>query len=341
MGRTLILHIGPPKTATTFLQRRVFPEFKAVQCLVKPSVKLGDGTEVHFSDLFCSSPNIWKESCILDSVLNTIDAPQGDVIISSEGIYGGVASPQPWISDSLVEIGPLVKINRQNNGQPSPSCLASHLRVLKDVISAHGFSVLKVIFSVRRQDKKLASGYAQVSDRVRGASQRGFEKWIRNLTRHPAGYYAGGGDKLNYHYAWSRISSSVAIRNLLFIPFELLKSDSKEYIDLICKFLGSEIDVSKISMLSSKDRDNNRSFGDLSWRLSSPVRHGPRLRPTRLFQALGLPTRLPLRWPDFNRDQSIFLTPELSACILDCYRKSNRKLDQSIPYVDLKSFDYY
>ena len=65
-----------------------------------------------------------------------------------------------------------------------------------------------------------------------------------------------------------------------------------------------------------------------------------RLRPGRLFNALGLPMRVALRWPDLAREGEIRLTPSLSREIMRKYEKSNRAFAAHIG-MDLSPYGYY
>lgn len=64
------------------------------------------------------------------------------------------------------------------------------------------------------------------------------------------------------------------------------------------------------------------------------------MRPTRVFQAFGLPTKVPLRWPDLNRGDEIHLTPELRDEVMSFYEPSNRALAEAIG-IDLGQYGYY
>jgi len=143
---------------------------------------------------FAFSPKIWHG--IGDEVFSEFIGREekntsSDLIISDEGMHGGVVAPRPWIPTGGREQGPFVRLHRQEAGRPDPFSLSSHVNVLSEVASECGFSEVKVLMTMRRQDTRLASIYAQISDRVRGASQKGFERWIDHLTQHPAGYEMG------------------------------------------------------------------------------------------------------------------------------------------------------
>ena len=341
---TLFLHIGPPKTATTFLQHKVLNEIHSADCLIQPHVPVG-GEDVRMASLFCFDPQVWgktESGAFRDFLKRVRSSNESDLIISDEGIYGGVASPQPWIPDSAGwKHGPFVRLQRQTLDAPNLSSLQLHLSRLSELAQDLGFEETKVLFTTRRQDTKLASGYAQVSNRVRGASQEGFRDWARHLTHNPLGYHAGGGKKLDYFEYWNGISDVVSQKNVSVIPFELLKENSYEFLD---RWLGY-LDVTEKGQLlkslsGSSQQSNKRSVSEKTWSLGSPIRRGS-LPAGRIFRTLGLPWRFPLRWPDFEREEKITLPEALSEEILDAYRSGNQSLDESLPHLNLEDYGYY
>lgn len=341
----LYIHLGPGKTATTFLQNVVLAKVRSVESLVEPVVELGE-EEVRFGDLFNFPLQVWEDSgAAAFAHLIQNRERQGSLIISDEHVFGGLASPRPWmIPDPLRKIGPIVRLCRQMNGQTETYSMAAHLKKISDVATKWGFADTKVLAATRRQDTRLASGYAQVSDRVRGASQEGFEIWVRHLTQNPVGYYIGGGLKLDYLAWYNEIESAVGANSLCMLPFELLEENEGDFVRRYLTMLGvEESDANRVvdDLGSGNQKQNVSSKTESVWMLREPVRTGPRLRPARLWSALGLPGRLPLRLPDFSREKSISLTPDLSREILDVYEQSNRQLDNVLPELELSRYDYY
>jgi len=342
---TLFIHLGPGKTATTFLQNVVLAKVHSIESLVKPIVEFGE-EKLRFGDLFNFPPEVWDDSgggAFAHLIRNR--EGQGSLIISDEHVFGGLASPQPWIADPARKIGPVVRLCRQTNGQTDTYSMAAHLQKLSDVANDWGFSDTKVLAVTRRQDTRLASGYAQVSDRVRGAGQEGFENWVRHLTQSPIGYYMGGGLKLDYLAWYKEIEGAVGTNGVRMLPFERLGESKVTFVRRYLTMFGvEESDVERIVddlEGSSNGKQNVSSRAESEWSLREPVRTGPRLRPARLWSALGLPGRLPLRRPDFSREKSIFLTPNLRREILDVYEQGNRRLDDILPELELGKYGYY
>jgi hypothetical protein len=220
--------------------------------------------------------------------------------------------------------------------------LSRHLKELKNVAPNWGYERVRVLLSTRRQDTRLASGYAQSSNRVRGAGQQNFERWVHHLLKTTSGFYQGGGVKLDYSVWREEISQAIGEENVFFIPFELLQDDERQYLRRWLGFIGEEkVDSLLESVASAESRNSQSAPSESKWFVRDPIRTGPKLRLTRLFQTLGLPTSLPLRRPDFKRDDEIYLTNRLTEEILDVYEEGNQLLGELEPTLDLKKYGYY
>lgn len=335
---TLYLHIGFPKTATTFLQDVVFPKATSLSYVSKPTVRLGH-REVRFGTRFSYAPALWRDrgTSLLSQILGP--EPEGeapsDVLISDEGFGGGLTGPEPWIPAS----------RPHHDRETGPHSTRTHIEELRKVAGEWGFSQMRVIMGIRRQDEKIASGYAQMSHKVRGASQKNFERWVHRILDPDRGYYEGGGIHHNYYLFWQQVTKAVGAENTLVLPLEHLKEDMGGYLSRLFRFLeipeeGTDI-IASLSEPENLKRNANTSSSKDVWHLKAPMRTGPRFRPGRLFRALGFPHRMPLRWPDFRRGTDIRLTPDLRAYILGVYADENRRLDRALDEVDLRSYGYW
>lgn len=340
---TLFLHVGPPKTATTFLQREVLSRIQSVRYLDKPTVPL-DTEPVSFGDLFCFSPDIWTEGEGFARLLDVHpDLEATDCIISDEHIYGGFASPQPWTARSGEAYGPVVRTDRQTDGRPGLSLVARHLQRLSEAAAARGFSEVKVLSTTRRQDRKLASGYAQMSSRVQGASQAHFEQWVRHLIHDPIGRYAAGGEKLDFYSWWQKATEALGNDHVLFLPFERLNEDPADFLREWLAFLELKRadEVVENLLRSGLQKRNVQSKARSVWALKKPKQIGPSISIPRALQKFGLPEEMAVRWPDISRGSEIRLTAELSTDILGAFAESNRLLEKAVPNLDLERYGYY
>lgn len=338
---SLYIHVGPPKTATSFLQDVVLGQVQSVDCLSKPVVEI-KGKALRFADLFDFSPAVWRD-VEENPFAETSHACERDVIVSDEGVFGNLASPTPWIPGSVQGRGLLTEPRLHTHNRPDPYFVSSHIRELRRAAPNWGYDQVGFLLTTRRQDTELSSYYAQFSNRVKGAGQQNFEEWVRYILKDVVGHNKGGGKKLDYFIWWREVSRVIGEENTLFIPFELLKKDQSEFLRRWLSFIGAEKTDSIADSFSGTDdeRVDVKSISRSEWIVRNPIRRGPNLRPTRVFRALGLPTTLPLRWPDFGRDEKIQLTEELSREILGVYEEGNRLLDEQNPHLGLDAYEYY
>jgi hypothetical protein len=331
-NKKLYIHIGAPKTATTFLQRVVMPNFREAKCLVKPEVFMG-GEKIRLKHLFRFPKDVWNGSeSALESLFGSENERQNDFIISDEGVYGWAAAQQPRIG----KLGPRTPL--QSAGYPYFSFLASHLRRIDSAVNKWGFSGVRVLVTIRRQDTWLASMFSQFSGGVRGASQKSFDEWVQYLVHDPVGYYSGGGSKVEYYMVYKKLKNAIGSDNVLIIPFEMLKNDPKLFLSKWSKFIGEKnvhISVKETSEMNKNSLNNN------TWRIKKPINEGFKVYPNRLQSILRVPNRIPNRWPDFGRDKEVYLSESLSDEIMQVYRESNEKLDKVMEHSDLKKYEYF
>ena len=202
---------------------------------------------------------------------------------------------------------------------------------------------MRFLCSVRQQATRMASSYAQVSDRRTGASQQDFEEYMR---RRVNDYYRQG-IKSDYELLRQLLIGAVGEEHVLLLPYELMKTDLPAFLSRYFHFMersdeGTSI-IKKIGGSRKVQERNVRSTAEKTWRLRErTVRGVPmlRLRPGRLFASLGLPTEVPLRWPDLKREHEIRLTPALEQDVMQMYEESNHALAQGIG-MDLSRYGYY
>lgn len=318
---TLYLHIGLPKTGSTFLQEEVFPLFDSFEYLYKPDVGLLEddfpyATSTHrFME---QSPVVWRD--LGETLFHELFGPapvQGkNVLLSDEGI-----------------------------GNKEPVTVQTHLSELNALANQWGFTRVRAFGSVRHQASRMASSYAQGSERRLGASQRDFEERARQEIG--ADYYQRG-VRLEYDLLWQSLTDVLGEENVLLLPYELMKNDLPDFLERWFIFLERQDEGDRVieQLLSGKgnNRKNVRSVSSNTWALRKRTTRNAkavvRLRPGRLFNALGLPMRVALRWPDLSREDEIRLTPSLSREIMQNYEKSNRAFAAHID-MDLSPYGYY
>ena len=323
-SRTLYLHVGYPKTATTHLQRRVFSALGSVTYRDKPTApKLFHDTVrkgYYYGVLdraFKRSPVVWDT--LGDEILREAVGPNTPthrpVLISDEGV----------------------------TSQLDPYTVSLHYRGFSAAAGRAGFDDVRVLCVVRRQDQWLGSAYAQTSDRRPGARQDGFVEHVREMVDLHRGYFTGGVTR-DYITHWDALTKTFGREHVRFLAYESLLNDTDEFHSDILAFLeADEADREAVAraLADTSGRDNRRSTSADTWeiRRSQPVAQVT-LRPGRLFRRLGLPGRLDLRIPDVRRGDHIEMTDSLRALVLARYGRSNRALAEATG-LDLGRFGYY
>jgi hypothetical protein len=319
---SLVLHLGLPKTGTTYLQSEVFPAMKSIRYIYKPRSDILRGTVGPEYGLmhrcFGQSTVLWREygDAIFGAILGcSMDHYRAEktLLISDEGICMG-----------------------------GRHCLPGHLQELKRKAVGWGFGRLKVICTIRRQCQWMGSQYAQMSNRVRGAGQADFENYVDSLMDYERGF-SNGGVLLDYLTLREQLVAGVGRDNVLMLPLEMLAKERIKFLAELGAFIkdGDSDDSEYLMKLNEvfASKRNVRSSRPDAWDLRPLGGRRLRLLP-RSVQALGLAAAIPLRLPDFRRERSVLLSDPLRAKITTFYAEHNRLLEKEIGF-DLRSYGYY
>lgn len=300
-GRTLHLHVGLPKTASTWLQSQVFPALTHLHVATTPRSRLFDDPEDREAEgrvMGCAlrrAPLVW--------------AAMGDAVI--EGLVG---RRDAWLSH-----GRDLLISEEAIGRAGsrPQDLAAHLREIRAAAGRWGFERIQILCLIRRQDHWLASHYAQMSDRAPRASQRDFEAFVRRICDPAGGRYLLG---MLLDYAVLREALLGCGADLVLMPHEALLRTPAEALRRLLMALGTpEADLAQIEAASLGTVANVRSV-EGSWRL----------RPRSLRLAGHRRAALPA-WAPLGGRGAIALTPEIAARVAEAYAPSNRALEAALP----------
>ncbi len=240
----LHLHIGLPKTATTYLQREVFPTYGHLTYIGIPRGDVFTAAKDHERDRRTLT------NCVQRSV--EVWAGRGDAIF--ESVFGCVRSERPAGDALLSDEG----VGRSGS---RPALLAAHLGALAQAARSWGFGSVTVLCAVRRQDQWLASHYAQVSDRNPDASQADFEVYVRQTLSPTSGRY-GFGMLLDYAALVEHVSDVVGEENILVLPYEMLSQDPSAFLNCVSSFVGGATETA-----TAGRRQNVRSRGEDVWAL--------------------------------------------------------------------------
>ena len=310
--RTLHLHIGLPKTASTWLQDHVFPRLDHLRVVGTPRGRLFDDPKDRMMEgrvLACAlrrSAAVWP--AMGDAVMREI-----------------LGDREAWLRDGR---DLLVSDEAMGRAASRPEVLAAHLEAMALAARRWGFERVGVLCLIRRQDHWLASHYAQMSDRNARASQRGFEAMVRRVAD-PAGARHGFGMLIDHGALRGALAGIVD--DLLMLPHEALTASPEAALTTLLARLGTpEGTAARIVAASAGTAANVRSQGDASWRLRPRSLSVPGGR-----RRLAVPALTPV----LGRRGTIRLTRELSGRILAAYAASNRALEDAEP-LGLGEFGY-
>ena len=163
----LILHLGLPKTGTTFLQHRIFRYSPGI-AFVHRSKGGAIGTLAIDFRTYCNAGPVrahWQRRA-LRTRLNALAAESRPVLLSDENI--SISATGFWLG-------------RGN----APTEFARRLSEL--ALGLHpGLAPIKLIVGIRRQDRWLASRYAQSSTQSAAYTQQDFDRRMREVAAAPA-----------------------------------------------------------------------------------------------------------------------------------------------------------
>lgn len=324
---TLYLHIGLPKTGTTFLQDRVFPLLPSTAFLCKPRGEVVQGHPGPGYGLldrcFKRSARIWEEygESIFADLLARLE-PGGDrerLLISDEGI--GTMGRKPLF-------------------------LRTHLQELSRHAPGWGLGPVRVICSFRRQDQWLGSHFAQVSNRTGAATQADFERFVEAFLD-PGRDYFWDGIMLDFQTLREGVVGGVGAENVLMLPYETLAEEPTEYLAAVLDFMGLDPEcealTEALAQQSRGERRNARTVGSDRWALRTPKSElGRRVgrAPRRVLEAIGLPTRAHGAREEPPGRREIRMTEALRSRILSRYAESNASLAEDLG-LDLRRYAYH
>ena len=236
-GPTLILHIGLPKTATTWLQYRVFKRQREIAFLHDPTDPSPEAIERLLKHYQQTTPDE------LAGLGERLDAalPGHELIVSNENI--SMLTRDVWMGTG-----------------PTPDRLARRLGRLHRELRP-----IRVVLGIRRQDQWLGSMYAQSASAYPEFGQQDFEQRLRSLSKAPL---EGAAGHLDYLRLVRSLRRELGSDNVLVLPSELLASDPEAGLRQLDAFLGLEVFVRGYRDGSmTDDRVNVRSAGRNTWTL--------------------------------------------------------------------------
>lgn len=215
-GKMLVFHVGLPKTATTFLQYRLFAR-------TITSGYFHWNSERRVLDIMRFTHGAISEQSLrgrrLAAWLRAACESDRPTLISCENISSGRASPF-W------------------EGQgPSPSDVA---RRLVELASFAGIAKedVRIILGVRRQDQMLASRFSQAATNFSGFSQQKFAEAVAAILSGGSGVPAFRW--LFFDMCKDEIEAQLGAGNLFIHTAESVKSEPRRVVDQLGAFCGHD-----------------------------------------------------------------------------------------------------
>ncbi len=249
----LIFHIGLPKTATTFLQHKIFAFAENINFVHR---KVSSEARALCSDL--NTLAIADDSAFCDRRTQIRDQLREHAIGNGTDFF----ARNLLISDENISLRPGIFWTGEGS---SPSMVANRLADVGKNMALLDPKV-RVIIGIRRQDQWLASRYAESSKLFPEFGQMDFERRMADIIR---------SDRLEQTMSWLDYDEVYRIfitllgqQNVLLVPMERLFADPVSMLSELGEFLDSPNLIALYRREQDKEpggRVNSLSAGDNSW----------------------------------------------------------------------------
>ncbi|RJS92833.1 hypothetical protein [Salinisphaera sp. Q1T1-3] len=321
--RTLVVHVGLPKAASSYLHVDVFPQVMGGHYVMPGAANAKKSAYRfprnrfgvrRFSDAFQKDAAFW--------------AAHGQAFLRQ---YMGLADFETTKPRSLlISDEAVTRVNHYGvRNMPAafdPGALRANLRGLYDSARGLGFDRVRLMLMTRRQDTLLAASYVQQSRKIPRASQADFERRVQTLLSRSNDDLSRQFFGIDYGRLFDCFADVVGAENVSVMPIELIGPEFDVFIDEMRRVL----DVDNTHLDLSQAPVNARSRTANRWGL----------RPLLLYKSrhsrvqLTVPTRLS------GRASEIELTEPLAAAIRDHFDSENRRLAE-MTGLDLAAYGYH
>lgn len=321
--RTLVVHVGLPKAASSYLHGSIFPQLMGGHYVMPGAANAKKAAYLfsrnrfgvrRFSDAFQKSGAFWGS--------------HGDSFLRQYMDLASFDEPRPralLISDEAI-----TRVNHFGVRTMPPAFVADQLRAnlrgLCDSARRIGFERVRFMMMTRRQDKLLAASYVQLSRKIPHASQRDFERRVQRLLQRSPDELASRFFGIDYGQLYDCFAETAGAENVSVMPIEMIGSDFSSFIDEIRDLLDVQKEAEGLSPKPANARSRQANRWGLRPLLLFKSRHG-RLQFT-------LPARLT------GRDSEIELSESLARSICGYFDSENRRMAAATGR-DFGAYGYY
>jgi hypothetical protein len=250
----VILHIGLPKTATTFLQHSIFKWIDQIAYIHRKY----DDQDVGLTAALKRFVRATRRQ--VDSRRTELRESFGEIL---ERMPGNSSPPRVLVSDENISMA--AKDFWSRNG-PTPQLVCERLGQWKEDMGLPD-GAMRVLLGIRRQDHWIASRYAQSAVEYAQFSQRDFDERLAEICNSEL---TGSKGWIDYAFVHSLLVSIFGRENVYFMPMELLKRSPEETLIDMGRFLG-DIDLLRIYRdnleTGRKAKSPSREVAPNTWRL--------------------------------------------------------------------------
>lgn len=302
MRKKIIIHIGFPKTGTSFLQLHLFPNLNDVYLLPTRDNPMGD---LMYSQMYHAQNPLLLDLNTIKEKIDTYIAKikEQTIIISNENLVGCEYE------------------NFNDNKYIS--------EILKYV-----FPNAKILLVFRRQDKYLNDLYLQMLrkrkclriNRFLNFKDGRFNDYTKAIISKPNISIR----TLDWNLFYRNYVNLFSRENVLFLPYELLKENSELFIENIVNFIGT-----KKLYPSTPNIIENRSYSQLSAYVALILNYIPCSLPPVISKYIYRKILDSIFYKEAN-----FINKEKKDKILAFHGCNNKQLERSVG-IDLKKYHYY
>lgn len=315
MSRKVYLHVGYPKTATSALQKYIFPNVDGINYIGK-NEGARDRYKLDTLEKVLLDASTMKHTTFASVLVksNLLDSEEGQILISDEVLMFNLFRPTMWRDDSL-----------------TIRDVIDNLSLLESAIGVR----FHIIITIRKQAEMIASIYAQCFNscysRMKETSSFGaFVDYFFNST--------SLFELLDYEKVYSAFSESFDNVNL--VVYESAKETDASYLSSFGRVLNVNMEGLTLKQDNVRQQDGYKKVDDYSLSdLIGKVRHKVKLlRHVRLPFIRRLLHKVKLR--DMSSvSVSIVVNDEQARYIKEFYRKSNYNLSALVG-LDLQGYGY-